>query len=423
MKKALLIAFIAFLWAIPEVRGQTVPVTTLTAAGTTCVNGSTTAGSFLMRIVNQNDGAASFTINANAGGNTLSFYASGDGGKTYATLSVTPSNSTTTVTTTASTAAGSVWQANVAGYTNVCIVMTTKASGNSVVNIYPSTASARSGGGGGSSGITNIATTEPIEGGPITATGTLSCRAATGSVSGCLSAADFTTFNNKGSGTLTGALTATRIPNASGATALQDSPDLTWDGGTGLGTLHSIASGTALSPAFDAQGGGGFACYGYTGATASTGFKTCDSGSLWILRNAASNLLLLDETSGNITMLPNATLLTQGTINSILYQTGANCSSSASPAVCGGASAGSVVIAAGATTVVVNTAVVTANSQIFVFPDESLGTKLGVTCNSTLATAAAGLAITARVAATSFTITTLATVAVNPVCLSYHIVN
>ncbi len=103
--------------------------------------------------------------------------------------------------------------------------------------------------------------------------------------------------------------------------------------------------------------------------------------------------------------------------------TAGNCSSSASPAVCSSSAAGSVVIAAGATTVQVNTSAVTANSQIFVFPDETLGTKLGVTCNSTLATAASGLAITARSAGTSFTVSTTATIAVNPVCLSYLIVN
>jgi hypothetical protein len=103
--------------------------------------------------------------------------------------------------------------------------------------------------------------------------------------------------------------------------------------------------------------------------------------------------------------------------------TATNCSSSASPAVCGSAQAGSVVIAAGATTVTVNTTAVTANSQILVFPDETLGTKLSVTCNSTLATAASGLAITARTAATSFQISTVATIAVNPVCLSYLIIN
>lgn len=104
-------------------------------------------------------------------------------------------------------------------------------------------------------------------------------------------------------------------------------------------------------------------------------------------------------------------------------QTLTNCSSSASPAVCGSASAGSVVIAAAGTTVTVNTTAVTANSQIFLAADDTLGTKLSVTCNSTLATLIGGLAITARTGGTSFQITSGATPAVNPLCLSYFIVN
>lgn len=140
--------------------------------------------------------------------------------------------------------------------------------------------------------------------------------------------------------------------------------------------------------------------------------------------------------TGNICMTTNCVLVTPnlGTPSAINLANATNipaanprsltnCSSSAAPAVCASAAAGSVVIAAGQTTVTVNTTAVTANSQILVFPDETLGTKLSVTCNSTLATAASGLAITARTAATSFQISTLATVAVNPVCLSYVIVN
>lgn len=105
------------------------------------------------------------------------------------------------------------------------------------------------------------------------------------------------------------------------------------------------------------------------------------------------------------------------------FATATNCSSSASPAVCSTAAAGSMVVATGATTVVVNTTAVTANSQITVIPDTSLGTKLGVTCN-TLATLANFLPIvTARTAATSFTVTITGPVAVNPACYSYTIVN
>jgi len=78
------------------------------------------------------------------------------------------------------------------------------------------------------------------------------------------------------------------------------------------------------------------------------------------------------------------------------------------------------VIAAAATTVTVNTTAVTANSQITVFEDSGLGTKLSVTCNTTIVRT---YAVTARTAATSFTITTSAAPTTNPACLSYSIVN
>jgi hypothetical protein len=97
-----------------------------------------------------------------------------------------------------------------------------------------------------------------------------------------------------------------------------------------------------------------------------------------------------------------------------------NCSSAAAPAVCGSAIAGSVVVAAAATTVTVNTTAVTANSQILLQEDSSLGTKLGVTCNTTPATAPP--AVTARTAGTSFAILTT-TPTTNPRCFSYSIIN
>ncbi len=99
--------------------------------------------------------------------------------------------------------------------------------------------------------------------------------------------------------------------------------------------------------------------------------------------------------------------------------TAANCSSAADPAVCAAAQAGSVVVAATASTVVVNTSAVTANSQILVTFDASLGTKLGVTCNVTVP---ALYGVTARTAATSFTLSASAPVA-NPACFSYFIIN
>jgi hypothetical protein len=106
-------------------------------------------------------------------------------------------------------------------------------------------------------------------------------------------------------------------------------------------------------------------------------------------------------------------------VNATRYQTAINCSSAASPAVCTSAAAGSVVVAAAATSVVVNTSAVTANSQIFVFYSSALGTKLGVTCNTTIP---ALYGETARTPGTSFTLGATASIT-NPACFSFFIVN
>lgn len=118
---------------------------------------------------------------------------------------------------------------------------------------------------------------------------------------------------------------------------------------------------------------------------------------------------------------PAADMDVNNDILAAVYKTRTNCSSAASPAVCGAAAAGSFVIAAAGTSVVVNTTAVTANSQIFVQEDETLGTKLSVTCNTGIL--ANPPAISARTAGTSFTVSITAGLAVNPVCFSYHIIN
>jgi hypothetical protein len=101
-----------------------------------------------------------------------------------------------------------------------------------------------------------------------------------------------------------------------------------------------------------------------------------------------------------------------------LYKTATNCSSSGG--TCSAAPAGSVSIAAAATTVTVATTAVTANSQILVTEDSSLGTKLSVTCNTTTGRT---YTVTTRTAGTSFVITASAAPVTNPACLSYSIVN
>jgi hypothetical protein len=105
------------------------------------------------------------------------------------------------------------------------------------------------------------------------------------------------------------------------------------------------------------------------------------------------------------------------------FTTAANCAvSSASPAACAGAASGSVAVPTAASTYTVNTTAVTANSQIIIQQDTTTttGTRLGVTCNTTVSTALPLL--TAKVAGTSFTFS-LTAPATNPDCFSYTIVN
>jgi hypothetical protein len=111
------------------------------------------------------------------------------------------------------------------------------------------------------------------------------------------------------------------------------------------------------------------------------------------------------------------------TLTGTTFNSTTNCSSSASPAVCGSAASGSVALPTGTNpTLVVNTSAVTANSQIMLTVDESLGTKLGVTCNTTLSTLLNPV-VTARTGGTSFTFTIGAIIATNPACVSYTIIN
>lgn len=102
------------------------------------------------------------------------------------------------------------------------------------------------------------------------------------------------------------------------------------------------------------------------------------------------------------------------------WQRSPNCNSSASPAVCGGTPSGSVALSAGDTALVVNTTAVTADSQIFVTEDSSLGARLGVTCNTATNR---NYRISARILGVSFTIRSNSPPAQTKACLSYWVVN
>ena len=111
------------------------------------------------------------------------------------------------------------------------------------------------------------------------------------------------------------------------------------------------------------------------------------------------------------------------TYSSAYFTGSGSCSSGASPAACGSYSAGAIAVPTGTNpTLVVNTTAVTANSQILLTPDQSVAAKLSVTCNSTISTLTPAI-VTARTTGTSFTVEIGATVATNPVCLNYLIIN
>lgn len=181
---------------------------------------------------------------------------------------------------------------------------------------------------------------------------------------------------------------------------------------TAAASHYRWVGSTILTAPFDAQirltGNNPLATMGvvyFGGATTSPTFRIGEG-----------TLELDNFTAGSFT-----SFTVQGQAVSKTLGTVINCADgSATPADCTAAPAGSVIISAGATEVVVNTTAVTADSQIIVQEDSSLGTRLSVTCNTTIART---YAVTARTAATSFTITASAAPITNPSCLHYYIVN
>jgi hypothetical protein len=102
------------------------------------------------------------------------------------------------------------------------------------------------------------------------------------------------------------------------------------------------------------------------------------------------------------------------------YGTLANCSSATSPARCDSAPAGSFVLGVGSTAARVNTTAVTADSQILIIEDSSLGTKLGVSCNKTTGRT---YMITDRSPGLSFTVSSSFPPTDHPACLSFQLLN
>lgn len=231
-----------------------------------------------------------------------------------------------------------------------------------------------------------------------------------------------------GSGTILGSLAATAGVVAFGTgtanTVTDDGANFVYNS-----TLHTLKAGVNATPQYAIIGviPSFFTYVGFGGnaALSNTNFGIATDGASLLLNSPnPSNNIQVDWGGNNLANWSSTQLdLINQTLKTIKLLTKDNCASAVSPAVCGSASSGSIYIPAGvASTLVVNTTAVTANSVITLTPDYSLGTKLSATCNTDLATV--GLwGVSARVAATSFTVAQLGTTITNGACFNYVIMN
>jgi hypothetical protein len=201
------------------------------------------------------------------------------------------------------------------------------------------------------------------------------------------------------SASITGSGTANRLAKFTGATTIgnslffEDGPDMT------------LISGNLFL-----QSGNLFANFINILAN-SLGLDTLTAGTLSIGQTTATTIAI--GHSG-------ATTSVSGSLAADLIKTTSNCNSTASPAACGSAPAGSVAMATGGDTLQVNTTAVTKDSQIFIQENSSLGSRLGITCNTSTAR---NYTISTTTTGSSFTIKSSNNPVTNKACLSYFIVN
>lgn len=214
-----------------------------------------------------------------------------------------------------------------------------------------------------------------------------------------------------------------------GSTGSTDNRVLRADG-TGGATVQSSLVGIDDTAAFYFSGTDGNAIFGSSDNSSNASVLISQSAGTYVRyggnrigAGGASNFVFVADAL-TYTFAAGGLTGEAGTIISTpKYATATNCSDSAGAAACGSAAAGSFVVDASTTSTVVSTTAVTANSQIMVQTDSSLGTRLSVTCNTQSSLTLGSPRITARTAGTSFTVTIEAGPTTNPLCLSYHIIN
>ncbi len=131
-------------------------------------------------------------------------------------------------------------------------------------------------GGGGGGGVSQVTGTLPIQVANTTTTPVVSCRTATGSVSGCLSASDFTTFNAK---VATTRAINTTSPLGGGGNLSADRTLTCTTCATSAPTNHGVALGSATQALSFTSAGSSGQCFLSGGASADPAFTTCPGGS------------------------------------------------------------------------------------------------------------------------------------------------
>lgn len=199
----------------------------------------------------------------------------------------------------------------------------------------------------------------------------------------------------------------------------------TWLFGTSTSLFQIYDGGTVqlnLTPGSGTTGGAGignFLTFGTSGA---------NNADVTISRVDANTLAIGTTTVGNASKSLNLLNLTaSGAVSGATFASATNCAgvgTAASPSIvtCTAAAAGAFSCAtnASASTCTVNTTAVTANSEIFVTEVASEGTRLSVTCNT--APSVVPAILVASKGTGTFTIN-MPTIAANPACFDYHVVN
>lgn len=378
MRKILVLAALLWLWAIP-VKAQFSRINTVTLRNSNDTQAAIYASPYTIKLgagCTWSISGTVATLSCAAGGGTVTSVSSGNLSPLF-TVSVATATTTPAFSFALSNAAGGTVFGRSAGTTGAPAYTSTPVLG------IPTSTLGTLGFAGSTSGTATI-TPQVAAGTPTltlpNASGTFAVSASAplslSATTGALTCSTCTT------GGITGSGTATFVPQFTSASAVGNS--IIHDDGTYI--FFGTSGAIARQPIFYASN------FYYEEPNGTIMFSAHDTGEFDV---------------------PN------GPVKPLSYQTQSNCADSAGAAACGSAAAGAVVVDAAATTVVVSTTAVTANSEIFVQYDSSLGTRLGITCNTT----AALPAITARTAGVSFTVTVPVAPAVNPACYDYHIVN